>query len=96
MVDFGNRLKQLRLAAGLTQQQLADKLRITKSVVSYYELQERNPSPEVLIQLSRIFKTSTDCLLGLDNRKMLDVSGLTDEDLALVRQLIEALERKNP
>ena len=96
MVDFGNRLKQLRLAAGLTQQQLADKLRITKSVVSYYELQERNPSPEVLIQLSLIFKTSTDCLLGLDNRKMLDVSGLTDEDLALVRQLIDALERKNP
>ena len=95
MVDFGNRLKQLRLAAGLTQQQLADKLRITKSVVSYYELQERNPSPEVLIQLSRIFKTSTDCLLGLDNRKMLDVSGLTEEDLALVRQVIEALERKN-
>ena len=43
MVDFGNRLKQLRLAAGLTQKQLADKLRITKSVVSYYELQERSP-----------------------------------------------------
>ncbi len=96
MVDFGNRLKQLRLAAGLTQKQLADKLRITKSVVSYYELQERSPSPEVLIQLSYIFRTSADYLLGLDNRQMLDVSGLSEEDLAVVRQVAEALRRKNP
>ncbi len=95
MVDFGSRLKKLRLDAGLTQKQLADKLRITKSVVSYYELQERNPSPEVLIQLSYIFKTSTDYLLGLDERKMLDVSGLSDEEVAVVREVVEALRKKN-
>ena len=45
MVDFGNRLKQLRIREGYTQQQLADKLGVTKSVVSYYELQERYPRP---------------------------------------------------
>ena len=95
MVDFGSRLKKLRLDAGLTQKQLADKLRITKSVVSYYELQERNPSPEVLIQLSYIFKTSTDYLLGLDERKMLDVSGLSDEEVSVVREVVEALRKKN-
>ncbi len=76
MVDFGSRLKKLRLDTGLTQKQLADKLGVTKSVVSYYEQQERNPSPEILVQLSRIFHTSTDFLLGLDNKKVLDVSEL--------------------
>ena len=66
MVDFGDRLKKLRQGEGLSQQQLADRLGVTKSVVSYYELRERYPSPEVLIKLSVIFHTSTDFLLGLE------------------------------
>ena len=36
MVDFGAKLKQLRLEEGLTQQQLADRIGVTKSVISYY------------------------------------------------------------
>ena len=38
IVDFGLKLKMLRKQAGLTQQQLATQLGITKSVVSFYEL----------------------------------------------------------
>ena len=92
MADFGSRLKQLRTQAGLTQQQLADRLGVTKSVVSYYELQERFPSPEILIKLSGIFHTSTDFLLGIDNRKMIDVSGLTDAELNAVSTIIQSLK----
>ena len=67
MVDFGARLKALRQESGYTQQQLAEKLCVTKAVVSYYELQERYPSPEILIKLASIFHVSTDYLLGLEN-----------------------------
>ena len=68
IVDFGLRLKTLRKQAGLTQQQLAAQLGITKSVVSFYELQARSPSPEVLAKLAQIFHVSADYLLGLDTR----------------------------
>ncbi|MBQ3227431.1 MAG: helix-turn-helix transcriptional regulator [Clostridia bacterium] len=95
MVDFGNTLKKLRLQAGLTQQQLADKLRVTKSVVSYYELQERYPSPEVLFKLASIFHVSTDYLLGIDHTNTLDLTGLTEEDIVVLKQLIELLKQKN-
>lgn len=95
MVGFGNRLKTLRLEFGFTQKQLADKLGVTKSVVSYYEQQERNPSPEILIQLSYIFRTTTDYLLGLDNRMMIDVSDLMEEDIAVIRGMIDVLKKKN-
>ena len=95
MVDFGNRLKRLRLESGLTQQQLADKLRVTKSVVSYYELQERYPSPEVLLKLASIFHVSTDYLLGIDHTNTLDLTGLTDADIIILKQLIELLKQKN-
>lgn len=95
MVDFGNTLKKLRLQSGMTQQQLADRLRVTKSVISYYELQERYPSPETLLKLAEIFHVSTDYLLGIDHSNTLDLAGLTDEDIVILKQLIELLRQKN-
>ncbi len=97
MVNFGNVLKELRVKSGMTQKMLAEKLDVTKSVVSYYELQERTPSPEVLIKLSDIFHVSTDYLLGLDtsSKRTVDVSDLPEEDIVLVEQIIDALRKKN-
>lgn len=65
MVNFGDVLKNLRTNAGMTQTELAGKLGITKSVVSYYELQERTPSPDVLIQLTKIFHVTADSFSGV-------------------------------
>ena len=94
-MDFGSRLKELRTQAGMTQLQLAQRIGITKSVVSVYELQERTPSPDVLVKLADIFRVSTDYLLGLDKRDTIDVSGLCQEDVALMRALAESLREKN-
>lgn len=95
MVDFGKKLKKLRLEAGLTQADLAKKMNITKAVVSYYELQERIPSPEVLIKLANIFHVSADYLLGIDHRKMIDVTDLSEDDMHLLLVTIETLRKKN-
>lgn len=95
MVDFGNRLKELRLNAGLSQKQLADKLWITKATVSYYELSERNPSPEILIKIAKVFHVTTDYLLGIeDKQKYLDVRDLTDDEIDLLQHTINVI-RKN-
>lgn len=96
MVDFGDRLKRLRQDAALTQQQLAERIGVTKSTVSYYELSERAPSPEILIKLAGVFHVTTDQLLGIDRgRTTVDVSGLDSEDVKVVRQMVAALRRKN-
>ena len=95
MVDFGNILKKLRAEEGITQQQLATKLGVTKSVVSYYELQARTPSPEILVKLSRIFHVSADYLLGLDPTETIRLDGLSEEDIATTRRLVAALRKKN-
>ena len=88
MVDFGNKLKELRLQAGLTQKQLAEQIKVTKSVISYYELQERYPSPETLVKLSKVFHVTTDYLLGVEKKKTLDVSSLSDTQIDAVRRVI--------
>ena len=95
MVDFGDVLKRLRQQEGMTQQQLAQKLGVSKSVVSYYELQERYPSPEILTKLSFIFHVSTDYLLGIEKKEIIDLSGLNDDDIVVVKQLITHLKSKN-
>jgi len=93
-VDFGNKLKELRVEAGMTQKQLATLVGVTKSVISFYELHERSPSPEVLIKLARIFHVTTDYLLGVDKSDTLDISGLCKSDVAILRALTESLRQK--
>ena len=95
MVDFGNILKKLRTQEKMTQQQLADKLRVTKSVVSYYELQERCPSPETLVKLASIFHVSTDYLLGVSHSEVIELEGLSEEDVLVIKCLVTHLKNKN-
>lgn len=94
MIDFGNRLKTLRLQNNLTQAQLAERLGLTKSVISAYETGLRMPSYDVLIAISRIFKATTDYLLGLEKKYEIDLSGLTDEEITALLQLIKAMKQK--
>lgn len=95
MVNFGDKLRTLRTEAGMTQTDLAKRLNITKSVVSYYELRERTPSPDVLIKLADIFHISIDYLLEINHKKMIDVSDLSDEDMRFLLITIETLRKKN-
>lgn len=95
MVNFGEKLRELRTSFGMTQAELASRLRVTKSIVSYYELHERTPSPDVLIKLADIFHVSTDYLLGIEQRKMVDVSGLSEADIKLILMTVESLREKN-
>ena len=96
MVNFGTILKELRKNANLTQQQLAERIGVTKSVVSYYELQERTPSPEILIKLTQIFNVSADYLLGIstENKRSIDVSDLDDDEIQLLLHTIEVFKSK--
>lgn len=64
-----NRIKVLREEFDITQQELADKLSCSKSVVGNYENNRRKPSLEVLVKLSEIFNCSIDYILcKTDNR----------------------------
>jgi transcriptional regulator with XRE-family HTH domain len=92
MVDFGNRLKILRLKANMTQAQLAQKLGLTKSVISAYETGLRLPSYDILIHIAKIYNVSTDYLLGVENTRSLDLSGLTQDEVNAIVNLIRAMK----
>jgi len=63
---FSKRLAKLRKARGLTQQQLADRIHVSRRVIAYYEAESDNPPSNIVILLSKALNVSADELLGLN------------------------------
>lgn len=96
MAEFSQIFKQLRLEKGLTQQELADKLGITKSAVSMYERGDRRPNFEIAEAITDFFHVDLNYLIGTTD-KITRLSGdetdpgaggyvqVTTEELALLR-----------
>ena len=93
--EFSENLKKLRNKKGLTQTQLAEKLWLNKSIISAYENQQRMPSLDVLIKLSYEFNVSMEYLLGLGKENTIDITGLNDEQISIIAQLIAEFKRNN-
>jgi transcriptional regulator with XRE-family HTH domain len=64
---FSSRLIELRQARGLTQDQLAAQLQVTRDAIAYYENRARNPSADVIERLAAYFEVSADDLIGRNN-----------------------------
>ena len=92
---MGEKLKSLRIEKNLTQKQVADRIGLAISAVSSYESGTRYPSYDVLVKLARIFHVSTDYLLGITDKRNIDVTGLSDNEIELVSQLVDMLRNKN-
>lgn len=89
--DFGYRLRELRQEKKLTQTQVANRLSLSKTTISGYENNVKNPSTEVLVQLALLYGVTTDYLLGLENRRMLLIDGLTDRQQELMMMVVREL-----
>ena len=61
----------------------------TKQSVSNWENNNIQPSIDMLVKIARFFSVSTDYLLCLDDRQLLDTSGLSPQVIAQLQQLID-------
>ncbi len=94
MVDFSQRLKQLRTDKHLTQAQVADRIGVTASMVSSYETDIRLPSFEVMVRIADLFGVTVDYLLCREDKRFLDISALSDKEAAVVCSMVEVLKSK--
>ena len=62
---FGERLRRLRLEAGLQQKELAAEIGMSANAISMMETGNRETSFEKLVALAEFFRVSTDYLLGI-------------------------------
>ena len=89
MLDFPNRLKNLRSKMNLTQADLAKKLSLTRASVNAWEMGLSAPSTPFIVELSRLFNVSTDYLLGVDNSVVIRTDDLTDEEIAVILNTVK-------
>lgn len=92
---LNERIKELRILNGMSQVDLAARLGISKQSVSNWENDNIQPSIEMLLKLARLFSVSTDYLLGLEKRRYLEVSGLSETQLTHLQQIINDLVHVN-
>lgn len=63
-MDIGSKLKELRTATGMTQEQVARKIETGRVNYTRYENNSSRPDYETLIALADLFDVTTDELLG--------------------------------
>lgn len=95
ILDLAVRLRQLRMEKHLRQEQVADLIGVTKAAVSAYENDIRQPSYDVLIRLANLYRVSIDYLLGRQDVRMLDISGLTPAETVAISDLVASMTAKN-
>lgn len=94
MVEFGEKLKQLRKERNLTQKQLASLIGVKNTVISFYEVGDRVPSPEIIKKLAITLHVSSDYLLGIEKGESVDLTGLSEYEKGLIRSMVDALRDK--
>lgn len=67
MKIFAERLKDLRIEAGLSTKKMGEKIGVSDACISRWERDLREPSLENAKQIAIFFKVSTDYLCGLED-----------------------------
>lgn len=88
------KIKLLRENSGMTQTDLAKKLGITRSSVNAWEMGISVPSTQYLVQLSLLFKVTTDYLLGIQSELTLKLDGLSEDELQIIYSIIKYFKLK--
>ena len=99
---FGERLAELRKAAGYTQVEFAAELAITQRMVAYYEAPDAHPPAHLLPQMAQALGIGVEVLLGIEpprrgkklatnrlERRLLEIEKL---DIAEKRQIIQIID----
>lgn len=94
-VMTAERIKALREARGWTQAELARRMNMTRNGINSWEQGLSMPSPPSLVDLAKLFSVSTDYLLGVENHSTVNVTGLNEEDVALLARLADRLRESH-
>ena len=90
----GDKVKELRTKAGISQAELARRLGIARSNINAWEMGLSSPNAACLIDLAKIFHCSTDYLLGLEKDNQISLTGLSKEETKVIYDLIDCFHKK--
>lgn len=68
-MSLGKKIEMLRNNMGLTQRKLAYELEVSNTAIAKIEKDENLPNSKLLIKICKLFKVSSDWLLGLKEER---------------------------
>lgn len=83
-MDTKDVLKDIRIKNGLTQDEMAEKLFVTRQAVSRWENGDSTPNIETLKQISIVFDVSINTLLGSPRKLFCQCCGMPLEDDSVI------------
>ena len=89
---LNEKIKSLRTALGMSQVELAKRLGVSKQCVCNWENDNILPSIELLCKLADELGVTPDFLLDYNEKKSIDVTGLSDQQIAHIRLIISDLK----
>lgn len=92
---LGSRLRKMREYMRLSQEQVAQRIGLSKNAIYSYESGIREPSNNTLRRMAALYLTTTDYLLGLERKHSINISGLTDREKSIITDLVDDLTEKN-
>ena len=90
---LGDKIREIRLAKKISQVELAKILNVTKQSVSNWENENIQPSIEMLSKIADAFNVSTDFLLSRDDRRYLDVTGVSEKSIQNLQSIIDEIKK---
>lgn len=69
-MEIGKKLKEARISSGLTQENVAEKIKVSRQTISNWENEKSYPDIVSVIELSDLYSISLDNLLKGDNKMM--------------------------
>lgn len=102
---IAERLRDLRVARGLTQEELAERVGVVKMTIAHFEQKKRLASVDVLMACAAVLRTSVDYLVGLTDstdcdpihqhaqmQTLLEILNLLrDDQLGIIKATAEAM-----
>jgi len=89
---FGERLKELRILKGLSQDELGKRLGVSKQAISNWEIENVTPALDMFQSVANFFHVTPNYLLGYDEHMKLDVEGLKEREISHIMMLIDDLK----
>ena len=83
-----DKIRQLREQAGYSQAQLAKRLDVTRSSVNAWEMGLSTPTTQYIVALAKLFHVSADYLLGTETELSVSLRGYSEEEVALIMDLL--------
>lgn len=85
---IADKIKALREANSMTQNEVAKRLGVTRSGVNAWEMGLSTPSTMYIVELAHLFSVSADYLLEIGHKEMLDISGLDDDSVKILTDMV--------